>query len=380
MGPLQGVKIVEFGGIGPGPFAAMMLADMGADVLRIDRLSDTAGGVPLPPATQLLHRSRLSAAIDLKHPRGAPTALRLIEKADALIEGFRPGVMEKLGLGPDICLQRNPRLIYGRMTGWGQQGPLASAAGHDINYIALAGVLHYIGRAGQSPAPPLNLIGDFGGGGMLLAFGIVCGLLETGRSGKGQVVDAAMVDGAALLMTMFHGFRQVGLHSDQRGGNTLDSGAHFYDVYETRDGKYVSVGSLEPQFYQRLIELTGLSDEDLPPQTDRASWPAVKQKLGRIFKSKTRAEWCDIMEGSDVCFAPVLTMQESIEHPHMKQRETYSTCRGITQPAPAPRFDRTPCEIRLPPPQPGEHTEQALKDWGFAGEEIKELRDSSAIA
>lgn len=379
MGPLHGVKVVEFAALGPGPFAAMMLADMGAEVLRVDRASAVAnagsGSADLP---DLLNRNRCSVALDLKHPEGLAAALRLIERADALIEGLRPGVMERLGLGPEVCLERNPRLVYGRMTGWGQQGKLAGAVGHDINYIALAGALHYFGRADQPPVPPLNLVGDFGGGGMLLAFGIVCGLWEAKRSGKGQVVDAAMVDGTALLMTLFYGLQAVGLQSDERGNNMLDGGAPFYQCYRTQDDKYVAVGALEPQFYRKLVELSDLSDEDLPDQMDRSSWPAMKQKLAAVFRQKTRDQWCEIMEGSDACFAPVLTMRESATHPHMRERESYAVFEGMLQPAPAPRFSRTPGEIRRPPPDPGQHTDQALEQWGFSPDEIARLRRSGA--
>lgn len=377
MGPLEGVKIVEIAGIGPGPFAAMMLADMGAEVLRVDRTGAVAErhGVP----GDLLNRGRRSVAVDLKHPEGVATVLRLVERSDALMEGFRPGVMERLGLGPDVCLERNPRLVYGRMTGWGQEGPLASAAGHDINYIALAGALHPIGRKGERPLPPLNLVGDFGGGGLMLAFGVVCALVERQRSGKGQVVDAAMVDGAAALMTMMHGFRHSGFWSDEQGTNLLDTGAHFYDTYETKDGRYVAIGSIEPQFYAELLEKTGLAGEELPRQMDRGQWPAMKERLTAVFKQKTRDEWCELMEGSDVCFAPVLTMGEAYEHPHNQARGTFPDAFGMQQPGPAPRFSRTRPEIQGPPAHPGQHTEEALAAWGFSAEEITKLRDADAI-
>jgi alpha-methylacyl-CoA racemase len=308
------------------------------------------------------------------------TVLRLVERADALLEGFRPGVMERLGLGPDVCLARNPRLVYGRMTGWGQEGPLAHAAGHDVNYIALAGALDPIGRRGEAPVPPLNLVGDFGGGGMLLAFGIACALLERGRSGQGQVVDAAMVDGAAALMTLMHGMRHMGVWNDERGTNLLDSGAHFYETYETRDGKYVSIGSIEPQFYAELVRLAGLEGEDLPRQMDRTKWPEMKDRLAAIFKSRTREEWCEIMEGTDVCFAPVLTMGEAYEHPHNRHRGTFVQVAGRLQPGPAPRFSRTRPEIARPPCHAGQHTGEALADWGFPAEEIARLREAKAVA
>ena len=380
MGPLDGIKIIEFAGIGPGPFAAMMLSDMGANVLRLDRSQNVLGGDPDKPSLDLLNRGRRSVGLDLKRPEGVEVALRLVEQSDALMEGFRPGVMERLGLGPDVCLGRNPRLVYGRMTGWGQDGPIAQAAGHDINYIALAGALDSMGRRGQAPVPPLNLVGDFGGGGMLLAYGIVCALVERATSGKGQVVDAAMVDGAAALMAIFHGARQAGWWNEERGTNMLDTGAHFYDVYETSDGKYVSVGSIEPQFYAELLEKTGLAGEDLPGQMDRSQWPAFKERMADIFKRKTRDEWCEVMEGSDVCFAPVLTMAESTRHPHNVARNTFVEVAGAVQPAPAPRFSRTDCSISRPPPHAGQHTDEALADWGFGADEIRDLRDAKAIA
>jgi alpha-methylacyl-CoA racemase len=380
MGPLAGVKILEIAGIGPGPFAAMALADMGADVLRIDRTQNVSPDPGEEPPGDLLNRGRRSVGIDLKHPDGVAALLRLVEQADALLEGFRPGVMERLGLGPDVCLERNPRLVYGRMTGWGQTGPLAHAAGHDINYIALAGTLHGIGRAGEKPLPPLNLVGDFGGGGMLLAFGIVTALFERSRSGVGQVVDAAMVDGAALLMTMMHGFRHLGLWSDERGANLLDTGSHFYDTYETADGEFISIGSIEPQFYQELLRLSGLEGEELPRQMDRRSWAPLANRFTEIFKSKTRDEWCEIMEGTDVCFAPVLSMGEAYEHPHNVARGTFVEVAGKLQPGPAPRFSRTPAEISRPPSHAGQHTDDALAEWGFAAEDIARLREKKAVA
>jgi alpha-methylacyl-CoA racemase len=380
MGPLQGIRVVEIAGIGPGPFAAMMLADMGADVLRVDRAQSVPASPPAEASFDLLNRGRRSVGIDLKHEKGVETLLRLVEQADALIEGFRPGVMERLGLGPDVCRGRNPRLVYGRMTGWGQEGPIAHAAGHDINYIALAGTLHHIGRQGEKPLPPLNLVGDFGGGGMLLAFGVVCALVERQRSGQGQVVDAAMVDGAAVLTTMMHAFRHTGMFTDERGTNLLDTGAHFYETYETRDGKYVAIGSIEPQFYAELLKRTGLEGESLPRQMDRAQWPAMKQRLEAIFRSRTRDEWCEIMEGSDVCFAPVLTMGEAYRHPHNVARRTFVEVAGRLQPAPAPRFDRTPPEIARPPAHPGQHTDEALRAWGFSADDLRTLRDAKAIS
>ena len=380
MGPLEGVKIVEIAGIGPGPFCAMMLADMGADVLRIDRAQNVRAEMPETPPADVLNRNRRSLAVDLKNEAGTECVLALIEQADVLLEGFRPGVMERLGLGPDVCLERNPRLVYGRMTGFGQSGPLSRAAGHDINYIALAGALDPIGRAGEAPLAPLNLVGDFGGGGMFLAFGVLAALVERQQSGVGQVVDAAMVDGAAVLMSMMHGMRHSGFWSDERGTNLLDSGAHFYESYETADGKYVSLGSIEPQFYAELLRLSGLEGQDLPGQMDRTQWPAMKERVRKLFKTKTRAQWCEIMEGTDVCFAPVLNMGEAYEHPHNVERGTFVEVAGVKQPAPAPRFGRTPAAIQRPPAWPGEHTDEALAAWGFSAERIAKLRQEKAIA
>lgn len=379
-GPLAGIKIIELAGIGPGPFCAMMLADMGAEVIRVDRAQNVMGGDPDAPPADVMNRGRRSIGVDLKNPDGVETVLSLLESADALIEGFRPGVMERLGLGPDVVLARNPKLVYGRMTGWGQDGPYAPTAGHDINYIALAGALEPIGRRGEAPVPPLNLVGDFGGGGMLLAFGIVCGILNARTTGEGQVIDAAMVDGAAVLTTMFHAFRAMGMWNDERGTNMLDTGAHFYDVYETADGKYVSIGSIEPQFYAELLRLTGLEGEELPWQHDRNEWPALKERLAAIFKTKTRDEWCELMEGTDVCFAPVLSLAEAPQHPHNVHRETFIEVAGVVQPAPAPRFSRTPTETPAPPAHAGQHTDEVLSEWGFAPERIAELREKGAIA
>ncbi len=373
MGPLSGYKIIEMAGIGPAPMCAMLLADMGADVLLIDRTTGSDLGIPLNAKYDLLKRGRRSVALDLKRPEAVAAVLRLVAKADALIEGFRPGVMERLALGPDICLQRNPRLVYGRMTGWGQEGPLAQAAGHDINYIALAGVLHAIGRKGEAPVPPLNLVGDFGGGALYLALGVVAALLETQKSGRGQVVDAAMIDGAASLMTLMYGLHAAGKWVEHRGANMLDSGAPYYDTYETSDGKYVAVGSIEAKFYRELIRLSGLEGEKLPAQNDTSSWPTMKQRLAAIFRTRTRDEWCKIMEGSEVCFAPVLGMSEAAAHPHNRRRGTLVEVGGVTQPAPAPRFSRTPGAIQRQPSAPGADTESALRDWGFSAEEIERL-------
>ena len=378
-GPLSGIRVIELAGIGPGPFAAMLLADMGADVLRVDRAQAVRGGDPNQPSLDLLNRGRRSIGVDLKNPDGIETVLRLVERADALIEGFRPGVTERLGVGPDDCLARNPKLVYGRMTGWGQDGPLASAAGHDINYIALAGALDPIGREGEAPVPPLNLVGDFGGGAMFLAFGVACGLLEAQRSGEGQVVDAAMVDGAALLTTMFHGMMAMGFWRDERGTNLLDTGAHFYDVYECADGKFISVGSIEPQFYAELRRLAGLDDSKWDAQMDRSQWPTLKEDISAVFRTKTRDEWTQLMEGTDVCFAPVLSLSEAPSHPHNQARGTFTELAGVTQPGPAPRFSRTTPEIQRPPAHAGQHTDEALADWGFSGDEIAKLRDAGAV-
>ena len=379
MGPLTGVRVVEVAGIGPGPFAAMVLADMGADVVRVDRVQ-AVGGDFSKPNKEILNRGRRSVGVDLKHPDGVETVLRLAESADALIEGFRPGVAERLGIGPDTCLARNAALVYARMTGWGQEGPYAKAAGHDINYIALAGALAHFGRAGGKPTPPINLVGDFGGGGLLLAFGIVCGILEARGSGKGQVVDAAMVDGSALLMTMMWGLRSIGFWEDELGTNVLDTGAPFYDTYETADGKFISIGSLEPQFYAELLERTGLSGEDLPAQMDRAGWPILRERFSELFRSKTRDEWCDVLEQTDACFAPVLTMTECAEHPHVKARDTIvDDANGVAQPAPAPRFSRTAPSLGRPPAWPGQHTDEVLVDWGIDAGEVEKLRDAGAV-
>jgi len=378
-GPLAGVKVLELAGIGPGPFCCMMLADMGAEVVRIDRADKVKGGDPAKPPPDVLARGRRSIAVDLKQPDGVETVLKLVEQADVLVEGFRPGVTERLGLGPDVCAERNPGLVYGRMTGWGQEGPMAQAAGHDINYIALAGALDPIGRKGQPPTPPLNLVGDFGGGGMLLAFGIAAALVERATSGKGQVVDAAMVDGAATLMGFFFGMDAMGVWNKERGTNLLDTGAHFYDAYETSDGKYISIGSIEPQFYAELIEKSGLAGEELPHQMDQSQWPAFKERFEALFKQKTRDEWCEIMEGSDVCFAPVLSMSEAPNHPHNVHRETFVERQGLLQPSPAPRFGRSKPQLDRPPSHPGQHSAEVLESYGFAAAEIERLKDAKAI-
>jgi alpha-methylacyl-CoA racemase len=377
-GPLSGLKAIEIAGIGPGPFTAMMLADMGAEVIRVDR-AGAVGGDPNKPNLEILNRGRRSIGVDLKSPDGVETVLALVEQADALIEGFRPGVAERLGIGPDVCLARNPRLVYGRMTGWGQDGPYAHAAGHDINYIALGGALAHFGRAGTKPTPPINVVGDFGGGGMLLAFGVACALVEAGRSGQGQVIDAAMVDGSAILMTMMWGFQALGIWGPF-GTNVLDTGAPFYDTYETSDGKFISLGSLEPQFYAELLARLGLTDEvEAARQMDQSAWPELRDKLTSLFKTKTRDEWCEVLERTDACFAPVLTMPEAAAHPHMRARSTIVEEYGLPQPAPAPRFSRTPGAITRPPAWPGQHTDEVLADWGFSADRIAKLRETGAI-
>ena len=359
MGPLKGLKIIEMAGIGPCPFAGMLLADMGADVIVVERNIDPKQK-RLPDCSR---RGKRSIALDLKSEEGVKTLLKLIEKADVLFEGFRPNVMERLGLSPEICLARNPKLIYGRMTGWGQTGPLANAAGHDINYISLTGVLHATGRAGQKPVPPLNLVGDYGGGALFLVTGILAALLETQKSGKGQVIDAAMTDGSALLMAMFNSLHAMNMWTTERGQNILDSGAPFYDTYETKDGKYISIGSLEPQFYALLIQKAELDPSVFGTQMNPKNWKNQKITLETVFKTKTQTEWCAIMEGTDVCFAPVLDFLEAQKHPHNVARETYIDVDGMTQPAPAPRFSRTPSNVQFGARAEGENTEDILQDW-----------------
>lgn len=376
MGPLQGVKIIEIAGIGPGPFCAMMLADMGAEVIRVERAGAPMAGNP----KDFLNRGRQSIAINLKTPEGVETVLRFCESADAVIEGFRPGVMERLGLGPDDVLSRNPKIIYGRMTGWGQDGPLAGAAGHDMNYISINGVLHSFGRAGGPPQPPCNAVGDFGGGGMLLAFGVVCGIFEAQRSGQGQVIDAAMVDGSALLMTMIYAMRSMGLWLDERGTNLLDTGAYFYDVYETKDGKYVSVGPIEPQFHMEMLKKLGIDPAEMPPQMNREHWHEAREQVATAIRQKTRDEWAALCEGSDACIAPILTIPEAFEHPHIRARGTFVELSGQRQPAPAPRFSRTKPEIRRAAPSLGEHTDEVLSQWGFGANEIAALRRCGAVS
>ena len=378
MGPLSGKRIVEIAGIGPGPFCAMLLADLGAEVVRVDRASAVPDIMPDSPSLDLLNRGRRSVGVNLKTPEGIETVLKLVQESDALIEGFRPGVAERLGIGPEECLARNPKLIYGRMTGWGQEGTYSSMAGHDINYIALSGVLGMIGREGGKPIPPVNLVGDFGGGGMLLALGICAALVETAKSEKGQIIDAAMTDGSALLSTMMHSFKAMGMWGD-RGTNLLDTGAPFYDVFECADGEFISLGSIEPQFYSELLRITEIDQSEHPKQMDRTKWAEMKSKIGDAIKGKTRSEWEELMEGTDVCFAPVLSMDEAYEHPHNKQRNTFIEIAGVMQPAPAPRFSRTPASVSSPPPHAGQHTEEVLAGLGLTKDEILMLREQNII-
>ncbi len=376
MGPLKGYKIIEMAGLGPGPFCGMLLADMGAEVICVDRSTQPDLGM----TKDCSRRGKRSIVLNIKSAQGRETLLKLVEQADALFEGFRPGVMERLGVGPDACLERNPALVFGRMTGWGQHGPLARAAGHDINYISLTGSLHAIGRSGEKPVPPLNLVGDFGGGGMFLAFGLVCALLEARESGQGQVIDAAMTDGSAVLMGMINTLHASGRWVTNRGSNMLDSGAHFYDVYETLDGKYVSIGSIEPQFYALLMEKAGLCTEVFGDQWDESGWPDLKQKLEKIFKTKSRDEWCDLMAGTDVCFAPVLDIVEAASHPHNKARKTYMELDGFIQPSPAPRFSRTSPEVAHGARPRGADSKQILSDWGFGAEAIAALLENETVS
>ncbi len=375
MGPLKGIRVLEIASIGPGPFCAMMLSDMGAEVVRIDR-RDLAGS---GDSRHSLNRGRKSLALDLKNPEGVATLLRLVTRADMLIEGFRPGVMERLGLDPATCLDRNPRLVYGRMTGWGQTGPLADAAGHDINYISLAGALHAMGSGDQPPTPPLNLVGDFGGGAMYLLAGLLAAYIETQQSGQGQVVDAAMTDGTASLLTAFFGLRAMGRWTDHRADNYLDGGAHYYGCYRCRDDRFISIGSIEPKFYALLLKKLGIEDRQFDRQNDRSDWPALRQKLEEIFATKDRDEWCTLLEGTDACFAPVLSMAEAPDHPHNKARGTFVDIDGVVQPAPAPRFSRTPGEIQGPAATVGAHSEEILTSWGISSEDVEQLRAANAI-
>jgi alpha-methylacyl-CoA racemase len=379
MGPLEGLRIVELAGIGPGPLAAMLLGDMGADIIRIDRVDAGESLFPMDVKYDVASRSRRSLALDIRKPEGLELLLKLIDSADGLIEGFRPGVTERLGFGPDVCLKRNPRLVYGRMTGFGQDGPLAKAAGHDINYISLTGALNAIGRAGQSPVPPLNLAGDYGGGTMFLAFGMVCAFVERARSGKGQVVDAAMVDGASILSAIFYGMSAAGLWSEKRGENLLDSGAPFYDVYETKDGLYVSFGGLEPKFFATFVQIAGIDAKFVQRQNDKSAWPEMRGVLTALFRTRTRAEWVALLEGTDACFAGVLTFKEAPHHPHNKARNAFIELAGVPQPAPAPRFSRTKPATPTPPVTLGQHTDAVLSSIGISSAEIAALRQKGIV-
>ena len=386
-GPLSGIAVVEMAGIGPGPFAGMMLADLGATVTRVDRLFGGVGGAGRVrgPSTMaavradVVSRGRRSIAVDLKSTEGVELVLKLIDSADVLIEGYRPGVMERLGLGPELCLERNPRLVFGRMTGWGQDGPLAQSAGHDINYISLSGALAAIGRQGEAPVPPLNLVGDYGGGGLMLAYGVLAALLSAARTGTGQVVDAAMLDGSALLMAQFFGMQAIGRWTDERGSNLLDTGVPFYDVYPTADGGYLSVGPLEPAFFATLLDRLGIDDIDVGAQYDPRSWPALRLRLASEFASRTRESAEALFAGVDVCVFPVLSMSEAPQHPHIVARATFVTRDGVVQPAPSPRFSATPTRLELPPPAVGEHTDEVLADLGLSADEVLRLRESGVV-
>jgi alpha-methylacyl-CoA racemase len=379
MGPLKGLTIIEISGIGPGPFAGMSLADMGAEVIRVERPGGSDFAAAHEPRLDFLNRNKRCLSVDLKQADGVETVLRLVEQADGLFEGNRPGVMERLGLGPDICRERNPRLVYGRMTGWGQEGPMAQEPGHDLNYIALAGALHPIGRAGEKPAIPLNLVGDFGGGGLLLAYGMVCALLEAQNSGKGQVVDAAMIDGAATLMASTFAAQQANFWSEERGTNFLDGGAHFYEVYETADGKYISLGSIEPQFYAALLAALGEDAEPFRNQWDMASWPELKEKMAAVIAGRRRDEWDQILGDAGVCYAPVLAMSEARHHPPHQARGTFVDDGKFWQPAPAPRFSRTCGEIQRSAAKVGEHSREILAQFGFSDAEIEARLASGAV-
>jgi alpha-methylacyl-CoA racemase len=380
MGPLAGLRIVELAGIGAGPHCAMMLADMGAEVVRVDRPAASGLGVPIEPKFDLILRGRRSLAIDLKSEAGRDAVLCLIDRADAVIESFRPGVVERMGLGPDICLSRNPRLVYGRLTGWGQNGPYAQMAGHDINYIALSGVLHAIGPRNGPPVPPLNLVGDFGGGAVYCAFGIVSALLHAQRTGQGQVVDAAMVDGAAALLTMVVGFHRGGIWSSNRGDNIVDGGAPYYAAYETADRRFVAIGAMEEKFYELLLAKLDLNkDANMRPHTDRSRWDYQRERFSACFKTRSRDQWCALLEGTDTCFAPVLTIDEASDHPHLKARQTYIDLNGVNQPAPNPRFNVSRAELSVPPAALGEHSREVLSDWGIAPETIDRLCETGVV-
>ncbi len=380
MGPLAGFRILEMAGIGPGPFCAMMLADMGAEIIRVDRAAGRTRLVGGDDRLDVTARGRKSLALDLKKPQAVQAVLRLCAGVDGLIEGFRPGVMERLGLGPEPCMTVNPKLVYGRMTGWGQQGPLAHLAGHDINYLAISGSLYMFGRADERPSPPLNLVADMGGGGLMLAFGMICALLERTASGKGQVVDAAMVEGAALLATSMYAQKAMGSWRSERGANLLDSGAHFYDVYATKEGGYMAVGALEPQFYELLLRGLQIDPATVPPQLDRTSWPSMKRRFVEIFRSRTREEWTRVFAESDACVTPVLSPEDAVNHPHAQARGAFADRYGAVHPAPVPRFSRSEPVPPDAPPAPGEHSEAVLRGFGFTSGELAELRSCGAMA
>ncbi len=372
-GPLDGLRVIELAGLGPGPFCAMVLADLGAEVIRLERVGMPAADGGAVDRRQVLTRGRQAIGVDLKHEDGVELVLRMVERADVLLEGFRPGVLERIGLSPTACFERNPGLIYGRITGYGREGPLAAEAGHDINYISIAGALDPIGRRGEAPVPPLNLVADFGGGGMLLAMGILAAIYERAGSGLGQVVDAAMVDGAALLTTMFHEIRSLSHWHDERGTNSMDTGAHYYNVYETSDGELVSVGAMEPRFYRSFMSGLGYSDDEIPPQDDQSQWEALKRRVAEIFRTRTRDEWVDTFDGTDACVSPVLSLGEAPTHPHNRERGTFVDVGGIVEPAPAPRFSRTPPPAPSPSPGPGVHSPETLLRWGLTMPDIDRL-------
>ncbi len=379
MGPLEGIRVIEMAGIGPGPFCAMLLADLGADVVRVDRMAGNSDAVDRDTRFQLMNRNRRSIKMDIKNPEAVATVLDMCRNADALLEGFRPGVMERLGLGPDVCLEANPALVYARMTGWGQDGPLSRRAGHDINYVAISGILSMLGRSNENPLPPLNIIGDMAGGGLLMAYGIVCALLNAKLTGKGQIVDTAMTEGSALMAAAIYGLRGAGIWQDERGVNLLDGAPHFYDVYATADVGFMAVGAIEPQFYAELLDGLELDPADLPKQMDSTHWPEMKRRFTHLFRQKTRDEWTSIFENKDACVTPVLSLTEAAEHPHNRHRGTYASPDGVLQAVPAPKFSRTPGGLESLPPQPGEHTESVLLAYGFADAEIARLRSAGAI-
>ncbi|MGD0379553.1 MAG: CaiB/BaiF CoA-transferase family protein [Acidimicrobiales bacterium] len=376
---MAGLRVIELAGLGPGPFCAMVLADLGAEVIRLERTGIPASVVGAVDRRMVLTRGRHAIGVDLKRQRGVELVLDMVEHADVLLEGFRPGVVERIGLGPSVCLQRNPRLIYGRITGYGREGPLAAEAGHDINYISVAGALAPIGRRGEAPVPPLNLVADFGGGGMLLAMGILAAVYERTRSGLGQVVDAAMVDGAALLTTMFHQIRGLSLWHDERGTNSMDTGSHYYNVYETSDGEFLSVGAMEPRFYRSFMKGLGFSEEDIPPQDDQTQWESLTSRVAQILRSRTRVEWLETFLGTDACVTPVLSLGEAPTHPHNRARATFVDVGGTVEPAPAPRFSRTPPRHPSPPPGPGVHATQELVRWGLAPDQIDLLVEEGVV-